>query len=399
MSQAKDSFFAAFGILACAGAALGGVLVRDRVETGAAQGQGLYASRTPGAQLTDSQEFDRLTQLLKAEFVDEPPSQQAMADGAVKGMIEALGDPQSAFFTPEELSRHQARSAGTFEGIGVDLMLRLDEDELIKAREEDTEIDALKLLPDVIVSYVATGSPAEKAGLRPGDRIDMIGEKWVMSAGPVLELREMQDDASADPTELSQLSRRLQAMGRTALNPRDVRERLMTGRQGSVQVTWERNGQKQSAEIAKAEAKAPAVQKQGDTIRLRLFTGASTPLKTILSGQSEATLDLRGSGLGDFSEVAPTFAVLAKGPGMGAVGKNQISVQDGRAEPLQLTLIVDDTTTGAALALARALVSHAEAVVQGKMPEARSWWLELHTLPTGAAYLLNHGEFTPEVKA
>jgi carboxyl-terminal processing protease len=399
MSQAKDSFFAAFGILACAGSALGGVLVRDRVETGAAQGQGLYASRTPGAQLTDSQEFDRLTQLLKAEFVDEPPSQQAMADGAVKGMIEALGDPQSAFFTPEELARHQARCAGTFEGIGVDLMLRLDEDELIKAREEDTEIDALKLLPDVIVSYVAPGSPAEKAGLRPGDRIDMIGEKWVMSAGPVLELREMQDDASADPTELSQLSRRLQAMGRTALNPRDVRERLMTGRQGSVKVAWERNDQKQSAEIAKAEAKAPAVQKQGDTIRLRLFTGASTQLKTILSGQSEATLDLRGSGLGDFSEVAPTFAVLAKGPGMGAVGKNQISVQDGRAEPLQLTLIVDDTTTGAALALARALVSHAEAEIQGKMPEARSWWLELHTLPTGAAYLLNHGEFTPEVKA
>lgn len=399
MSQAKDSFFAAFGILACAAAALGGVLARDRVETGASQGQGLYASRTPGAQLSDSQEFDRLTQLLKAEFVDEPPSQESMADGAVKGMIEALGDPQSTFFAPEELARHQARSAGTFEGIGVELMLRLDEDELIKAREADAEIDALKLLPDVVVSLVIPDSPADKAGLRPGDRIDMIGDKWVMSAGPVRELRAMQDDPHANPTELSQLSRRLQAMGRTAVNPREVRERLMNGRQGEVKVTWERSGEKQSAAIAKTETKSSAVEARGDAIRLRLFTGAAAQLKAALNGKTAATLDLRGSGLGDFSEIGPVYAALAAGGEIGQVGARRISVQDGRSQPLNLKVLVDDTTTGAALVLARALAAHAGAQLVGALPDRRSWWLELHTLPTGSAYLLNHGEFQPEVAA
>jgi carboxyl-terminal processing protease len=74
-----------------------------------------------------------------------------LAEGAVKGMVEALDDPFASYFDPKQYeSQVQNTLEGHFEGIGatVDLV--------------NGELTIAAPLP---------GSPAEKAGLRPGDAI------------------------------------------------------------------------------------------------------------------------------------------------------------------------------------------------------------------------------------
>jgi len=75
--------------------------------------------------------------------------------GAIKGMVESLDDPYSTFFTPEQSQDFQESINGRFEGIGAEIGIR---------DGNPTIIAPLK------------NSPAERAGLRSGDRILLIDE-------------------------------------------------------------------------------------------------------------------------------------------------------------------------------------------------------------------------------
>ena len=46
--------------------------------------------------------------------------------GAIKGMTEALGDPYTVFFPPDESKSFQDEIAGNFEGVGMELGIKDD---------------------------------------------------------------------------------------------------------------------------------------------------------------------------------------------------------------------------------------------------------------------------------
>lgn len=73
-----------------------------------------------------------------------------MTYGAISGMVNAIGDPYTEFFNPEEAKKLEEDLAGSFEGIGLQLGIK---------NNQITAISPIK------------GTPAEKAGLRPGDII------------------------------------------------------------------------------------------------------------------------------------------------------------------------------------------------------------------------------------
>jgi carboxyl-terminal processing protease len=77
-------------------------------------------------------------------------SAQQRLYGAIKGMVESLGDPYTVFFPPEDAAIFKSEIAGNFEGIGLEVGVK---DDMIVA------VSPLK------------GSPAEKAGILPGDII------------------------------------------------------------------------------------------------------------------------------------------------------------------------------------------------------------------------------------
>ena len=94
---------------------------------------------------------------LQEKFVDkEKFDLQKMIYGAISGMVKSLEDPYTIFLPPEETKRFIEDVKGTFEGVGMEIGIRKGQLQVIAPLE---------------------GTPAQKAGLRAGDKILKIDDK------------------------------------------------------------------------------------------------------------------------------------------------------------------------------------------------------------------------------
>ena len=103
---------------------------------------------------------------IKGQYVDDV-TDEALVDGAVRGMIEyGLEDPYSGYLTPDQYGSALDDLSGEFSGIGAEVgMKNLADPKDLAACTVVTETCAM-----VIVAPL-DGSPAEEAGLRPGDQV------------------------------------------------------------------------------------------------------------------------------------------------------------------------------------------------------------------------------------
>lgn len=86
----------------------------------------------------------------------DPPSQEELARGAIKGMTKVLkqsGDPYALFYGPQAYRSFQELTTGQFSGIGV------------WVEERNGNLEVLSVLPS---------TPALEAGLQPGDVIQTV---------------------------------------------------------------------------------------------------------------------------------------------------------------------------------------------------------------------------------
>jgi len=101
----------------------------------------------------DSKLFWQVWNLAKTRFVNQPVSDKDLYYGSLKGMISGLNDPYSVFFDPEETKKFESEIKGTFEGVGMEIGIKNNR---------------------LTVIAPLAGTPAEKAGIRPGDWIKAI---------------------------------------------------------------------------------------------------------------------------------------------------------------------------------------------------------------------------------
>lgn len=108
---------------------------------------GIFADNVGTGSKEGIKKIETAMQLVKNNYV-EGVDQQKLVDGAIDGMMNALGDPFSSYMGPETAQQFSEQIEGSFTGIGAEVSMENG---------------------NVVVVSPIKGSPAERAGIKPKD--------------------------------------------------------------------------------------------------------------------------------------------------------------------------------------------------------------------------------------
>lgn len=127
-----------------------------QAQRGAVSASGDSQEETSVANPATMQKMGVLEEMI-GEYYLEDAEEPALEQGVYKGMIEALGDPYSTYYSQEELEDLQNKTQGIYYGIGARV-----------------GIDADTQLPRI--ASVIEGTPAQEAGLMAGDLLYQVDD-------------------------------------------------------------------------------------------------------------------------------------------------------------------------------------------------------------------------------
>lgn len=297
------------------------------------------------------QAFDKI----RSSGVD-PPSEDKLAHGAVKGMVKVLNhrdDPYALFYSPTGYRSFQELTTGRFSGIGVWL------------KQKQGRLEVVSVLPS---------TPALEAGLRRGDVLESIGGR------PVVQM-------SVD-----------EAVGR------------IKGRPGSrVALRVDRNGHNLAFHIIRKSIQLPnlvgrlTAQHLGYIRLLGFARGAGAQMRSEVGkltrqGADGIVLDLRDNGGGLFSEgidVASVFIDGGKVVTYKARSKPQqvYDAAGGAFTNIPLVVLVNEGTASASEIVAGALQDRNRAILVGEKTYGKGSVQEVFPLPDASALKLTTGAY------
>lgn len=416
---------------------------RTRVEHPIARAtmDGLLASTDKELEIGEVDYFREMARLLEKEFVDPIADERKLANGAVRGMVASLGDPQSVFMDKDLFRAYKNAQEGKFEGIGVWLALTSEDGWRAKQKrttaevktsdsvsadgdEESASIDSSVKMPVVTVAMVVPGGPADKAGVKSGDRVAYVGDRWSICASEISAFRRIQSAMISKPASAGdmyrQAHRALRLRFERRIMPMRVMSRLLLGESESVDLVLERGRQAESAaqgdlalltrptdrapfyrvKLTKQATSVPSFAMEGETLSGLSFTGdAASRLRDIVASRKSLTIDLRNNVIGDFETMRECLAAVAPASEYGLVNDDRkrkpriLRVSEGRPG-LALNLIVDATTRGPAEVFALALKSKGVARILGPGTGGDRRVIETQPVDDGGGYTLVVGKYS-----
>ena len=119
-------------------------------------GQGSVVCKFCSPEDLDFSLFWETWHMLQEKYVNrEEIDTQKLIYGAIAGMVNSLDDPYTVFFEPEASKKFLEDVSGSFEGVGMEIGIRKEQLQVLAPLE---------------------GTPAQRAGLRPGDKIIKIDD-------------------------------------------------------------------------------------------------------------------------------------------------------------------------------------------------------------------------------
>ena len=267
--------------------------------------------------------------IVHREFVDQPVDDMVLMRGAIRGLLDSLGDEHTGYMDPEEYSQANIPLEGEYEGIGAWV---------------DTEAQFLTIIAPM------PNSPAERAGLHPGDEIVGVDGQDVTGLDGSLVIRRV-------------------------LGPAGTRVVLSIRREGEAEDF--------DVEVVREKIAVPSVESrmlEGGIAYVRLFSFSESTdrdlrqaLGDLLAQTPQALiLDLRGNGGGYLSsavDVASEFiqdgTILTERYGDGT---EQVYSANGNglATEIRLAVLVDAGSASASEIVARAIQDYGRALLVGE---------------------------------
>ena len=135
---------------------------------------------TPSEDLeTFSEPFWGVWEIIHDQFVDQPVDDMELIRGAIRGMLDALDDPYTSYMDPDEYMQANMPMEGSYEGIGAWV---------------DPDGEFLTIISPM------PNSPAEKAGLKPGDEVIAIDGEDMTGVDGNLVIRRVLGPAGSSVT-------------------------------------------------------------------------------------------------------------------------------------------------------------------------------------------------------
>jgi carboxyl-terminal processing protease len=118
---------------------------------------------TPPFEAGAFQPFWDTYQTITDRYAGGPVDREALIQGAIRGMIAALGDPYSAYLSADEYRQSLQGISGQFEGIGAEIASQ--------AANGVQGCTPLGPACHLVITQPIDGSPAQRAGVQAGDLV------------------------------------------------------------------------------------------------------------------------------------------------------------------------------------------------------------------------------------
>ena len=216
------------------------------------------------------------------ESVDE----QTLEDGIYKGLVEALGDPYSTYYAPDELAKIQEKTEGIYYGIGAYIGI-----------DTDTSLPRL--------SGIIDGTPAQESGLRAGDLIYQVDGTDVqgMELEEVTSLVKGEEGTTVHLTIIREGESDYLEMDvvRRQVESPTVNQEMLDDRIGYIQITEENfEDFKTNFSVLSASALGALIPEWYDLLSV---LRAASPVFTKITAETEYTLGILRDGVRSYYEV------------------------------------------------------------------------------------------------
>jgi len=380
------------------------------------------ATANPGARLTSLQEYSPkqsytmvltpgdnaspvsmdLMQLFYSVFkyvekqhVDYMPEMaKPMAYGAVRAMLQSLNDPNTRFLEPDEARLLREAAQGNFYGIGAVLTV-------VRKVTQDVERRELTVVAPL------PGSPAERAGLEPGDVITEIDGKWVIAYDPFRQVQRSGVRGNELVKALEDARKRVLA----GLDLRKAMNALTNKDQGTMTLTVRRSNSTLKVKVTAGVLSVDPVAYKllpGEVGYLRIVQfNARTPerLKASLAGLGNRlqglVIDLRNNPGGSVESASQVAAMLAKSPALAVMEtrtgeskrRQPVNINANPRVKAPVVVLVNRGTANVAEVLAVLLRDKAGAKLVGERTFGDGLVQTFVPLPDGSAFTMTTGKF------
>ena len=316
-------------------------------------GKQLVSTSNTNSELTT--ELNKYRKIIDKYFLGEV-DEEKLKEGAIKGYIEGLDDSYTEYISKEDMEDYMADATGNFVGIGIYMV-------------QDTETNKIMVLAPI------KGSPAEKAGIQPGDYIIAVDD--VEYTGEEMTTASNKIKGEEGTTVKIKILRRTETkeykLKRENIKVNPVEGKVIEGNIGYIQFSSFDEGTSEDF-----KAKFEELQKQG--------------IKSLI-------IDLRNNGGGIVDEALEIadFILEKDDVILYEVDKNgNEEIEKSENDPIinmPVILLTNENTASSSEILAGALKDHNKAKIVGTKTYGKGVIQQVLTLPDGSGLKITSEEY------